>query len=130
MVSIKNLTPGILCVDIPSDAEQRGADPVADILRSVDLSREISPGDAVKLLIGMEVGRRAEVQLAREMSAAAARRAANTVDLFPTYRGEGQPPHVNMVDDEAWAKIKNLPAVAARLASGQLVVGERAAIRF
>lgn len=122
-MKVVNTTRGILCIDPPSEHSDTG-DPIADLLSSVDLSKPATTDDALRLLVGLEIAKRQSAQIERTQSAAALRRARNTVDLLPEYQGQGSPKHVNEVPDELWRKIERMPVVAARIASGDLrVVG-------
>lgn len=124
MIRVKNMTPGLISVDVPSEHQQDARDPVAELLASVDLSHDISPGDALKTLLGLELAKRSEAKLAQDLAQASIRRARDTVDLWPSFQGEDEPTKVNDVPEDRWRRIERMPTIAARIACGDLrVVG-------
>lgn len=123
-MQIKNCTPGPIFVDVPSRQAEEEVDPVAQVLASVDLSGDVSPSDALRTLVALEVAKSRAADAERELLRSSLRRARNTVDLWPAFRGEGESELVNEVDDTKWRKIERIPSIAARIASGDLrVVG-------
>ena len=121
-MQVKNCTPGPIFVDVPRRQTEEEIDPVARALASIDVSADVSPADALRTLVALELAKKQSADLERELLRSSLRRAKDTVDLWPAHQGEGQPSLVNEISDEKWRAIERMPAIAARLASGALQV--------
>ena len=123
MVRVINTTRGILCVDPPANRQVSG-DPVADLLASIDLSKPATADETFRTFLALDIAKQQAAQIERQMRVVAQQRARCTVDLLPEHQGDGKPKYVNEVPDEKWRALERMPAIAARLASGDLrVVG-------
>lgn len=120
MVRVKNLDPGILSIDPPND--KRDVDNVAALLTRVGAGDLSSSADVQRVLLELELAKHKDALVLRQIQADAARRAGDTIDLIPAYQGKGKPQHVNEIEDGVWARLEKMPAIAARIAAGRLIV--------
>lgn len=120
-VRVRNNTPGPIFVCVPEETPEAGIDPVAQVLSNLKVDH-VTAEDALRTLVGLEVARRQEQLAARELTRSAQRRARDTVDLFPAYRGDGKAEHINEVPEDKWRRVERIPAIAARIATKQLEV--------
>lgn len=121
MPRIANDTPGLICVDVPPVTREQ-VDPMASLLGSFDFSEAITTETAIKMLVLDRMGERIAQAQAVQARRDAAKRARDTLDLYPSYQGEGQPERYTEVSDEVWDRVKTMPVIQQQLDTRQLRV--------